>query len=216
MKKILTLFIGVLLALPFTSNAQEAISAIALEGAADSAINVVKAIDRAPAAFAPTTNIRYVDMDVLIEKCCYAMDVNRMVQQALGDLQKKQQEKAAEIQKLANSIESKMKKGTYKSQTAYESDVKKLQKMQEDAQKLLADLEQQSQTDLAKKNEELNRIISAYLVDYNATRHYDAILIKASGLYFNPALDITMDIVNGLNDQYEAEFKASQSTPTQE
>ena len=37
---------------------------------------------------------------------------------------------------------------------------------------------------------------------YNSTRGYDAILLKQAGLYFNPALDITDEIVKGLNSRY--------------
>ena len=40
------------------------------------------------------------------------------------------------------------------------------------------------------------------VTDYNKIKGYDAILFKSAGAYFNPALDITDEVVKGLNDRY--------------
>ena len=40
------------------------------------------------------------------------------------------------------------------------------------------------------------------LIEYNKTKKYDAILDRAAGLYFNPALDITDEVVKALNEAY--------------
>jgi Skp family chaperone for outer membrane proteins len=46
-----------------------------------------------------------------------------------------------------------------------------------------------------------------YVEEYNKTRGYDAILLREAGVYFNPALDITDEIVAGLNARYTAASK---------
>ena len=49
---------------------------------------------------------------------------------------------------------------------------------------------------------QLNDSIEAFIKEYNKTRGYDAILYKAVGVYFNPALDITDEVIKGLNARY--------------
>ena len=48
----------------------------------------------------------------------------------------------------------------------------------------------------------MNDSIEAFIKEYNKTRGYDAILFKAATLYINPALDITNEVVEGLNARY--------------
>ena len=58
------------------------------------------------------------------------------------------------------------------------------------------------QKQIAEFNRQLTDSIQNFIKDYNATRNYDAILYRASGLYFNPALEITGEIIEGLNARY--------------
>lgn len=41
-----------------------------------------------------------------------------------------------------------------------------------------------------------------YIEEYNKTRGYDAILMKAATLYISPDLDITDEVLEGLNARY--------------
>ncbi len=49
---------------------------------------------------------------------------------------------------------------------------------------------------------QLTDSIEAFIKDYNRKKGYDAILYKAAGVYFNPALDITNEVIDGLNKRY--------------
>ena len=153
-------------------------------------------------SFAPTTNIRYIDMDTLAEKYNLAKDVHETYMQALSQMQQMQQAKATEIQKFQQQMEHKYNNNGYLSQESMQGDAQKLQKMQADAQNFLANLEQKNLKELEDQNKQLDDSIRSFLVDYNKKHHYDAILIKASGLYWNPALDITNEVVEGLNARY--------------
>jgi outer membrane protein len=53
-----------------------------------------------------------------------------------------------------------------------------------------------------KGQQAVNDSIKAFIAEYNKTRGYDAILIKNATLYINPALDITDEVVEGLNARY--------------
>ena len=74
--------------------------------------------------------------------------------------------------------------------------------MQADAQNALAARQRKAEQDLLVQNQQLNDSIQSFIKDYNSSHHYDAILFKAAGVYFNPALDITKEVVEGLNGRY--------------
>ena len=48
----------------------------------------------------------------------------------------------------------------------------------------------------------VNDSIMSYIKEYNESHHYDAIFMKAATLYINPDLDITDEIIEGLNARY--------------
>ena len=54
----------------------------------------------------------------------------------------------------------------------------------------------------AQAQKTINDSINAFIETYNKTRGYDAILFKAATLYINPQLDITDEVVEGLNARY--------------
>ena len=54
-------------------------------------------------------------------------------------------------------------------------------------------------------NQEARDSIQAFLKDYNKTRKYDFVMVKAGDnlLIANPKYDITADVVKGLNKRYK-------------
>ena len=62
---------------------------------------------------------------------------------------------------------------------------------------------------MAERQKVLQDSVDNFLRAYNATRHYDAILLRESGVYFNPALDITQEVIAGLNARYKAPAEAA-------
>ena len=153
--------------------------------------------------FASSTNIRYVDLDSVGKYYIQAQEVQKFTLSTYSDLDQAQRVRAAEIQKFANQIEDKARSNGYLSQQSYEADMQKLQKMQNDAQNAVAAMQSKAENELAVKNQELTDSIQSFIVDFNRSRKYDAILIKATGLYFNPALDITKEVIDGLNARYK-------------
>ena len=85
----------------------------------------------------------------------------------------------------------------------------KLNKMQQDAQNYLANLQNTTDQEMAEQRQQLNDSIENYIKIYNAGKGYDAILYRHSGVYFNPDLDITNEIIEGLNARYNKVEKAN-------
>lgn len=152
--------------------------------------------------FESRTNIRYIDMDTLLTKYNLAKDVDDFIRQTTSNLEQQQRYRASEIQKFASQIEEKQRTGGYLTEESFNADMQKYQKMQYDAQNALSALQSKADEELYEQNRQLMDSIQTFLVQYNKNYHYDAILMKASGLYFNPSLDITDEVVEGLNARY--------------
>jgi len=151
----------------------------------------------------PTSlNIRFVDMDSIAANYNLARDLQEAQLRAYSRLDNAQKQRGAEIQKLAGEIQQKMNNNGYLSEASYNADVSKVNKMQQDAENYLNNLQRSQEQELAQLTMQLHDSINSFINDYNAKHGYDAILLRASGLYFNPALDITAEVVAGLNARY--------------
>ncbi len=153
-------------------------------------------------ATAPSLNIRYIDGDSIGRRYQGSLDYEAEHMKAMQRLDNAQQAKANEIQRFAASIEQKGRNNGYLTQESYNADMQKLQKMQQDAESYLANLGRKTEVELAQKQMALNDTIEKFIKNFNASRGYDAILFKNAGIYFNPALDITDEVVEGLNASY--------------
>lgn len=175
-----------------------------IAGACSSNVDSKPAND-APAeqsAVANTLNIRYIDADSLTTHYNLAKDFKEISIRTISKLENAQQTRQAEIQRFGAQVEEKMRSNGYLSEASYNADVEKLRKMQVDAQNYLANLQRTAEQEMMEQQQQLNDSIESFIKAYNAEKGYDAILYKAAGVYFNPALDITSEIIEGLNARY--------------
>ncbi len=154
-------------------------------------------------ATAPLINIRYIDSDSLMAHYNLATDFQEASMRAVSRIENARQAKAAEIQKFGAAIEQKARSNGYLTEASYNADMQKIQKMQQDAENYLASLSRKTESELAQQQLQLNDSIENYIKIYNKDKGYDAILFKGAGVYFNPALDITNEIIAGLNARYK-------------
>ena len=88
------------------------------------------------------------------------------------------------------------------SEDEYMADMAAAQKKQADAQNYLANLQRTTEAEIAQQQVQLMDSIRNYVKIYNEDKHYDAILLKSAGLYFDESLDVTKEILEGLNARY--------------
>lgn len=127
----------------------------------------------------------------------------------MTELQNAQTSREGELNRLASNIQQKMQNNGYLSEASYNADVAELNKKQQSAQNYLGSLQAKAQQEALRQQQEFLDSIDNFLADYNRTRHYDAILLYTPGELFNTALDITDDIVKGLNSRYAAAHPAT-------
>ena len=151
-------------------------------------------------AFAATTNIRYIDLDSVLANYTLAQELSKESQKMMLDYQNAERQRGNELQRLGNQIQQKVNSSGYLSQESYQADVNSFN--QKEAQNYLAGQQNRISTTMAQQQQRLTDSIQNFVKDYNAKHHYDAILYKEAGVYFNPALNITDEIVAGLNARY--------------
>ena len=144
-------------------------------GSADATKTETK-VESAPAV---TLNIRYIDGDSIAAHYNLAKDF-----------------KEAQLRQI-NKIDN-----GYLSEASYKADVESFNKKQAEAENYLASLQREAEQEMIQQQVQLNDSIEAFIKDYNAKKGYDAILFKNAGVYFNPALDITDEVIKGLNARY--------------
>lgn len=164
----------------------------------------------APAAKAKTEkksdanlpNYRYVDLDSVLSKYNLAKDYNEEMIRMQTNMESAAKRHENKIQNFASTMQNKMQNNGYLSEASYRQDEQTINNMQSEAQRNLATLQNNFQTAAAQAQMAVIDSITAFIKDYNKTRGYDAIFQKASTLYINPDLDITDEVVEGLNARY--------------
>lgn len=152
---------------------------------------------------APLINIRYVDMDVITSKYVLAIEYQEWAILASDSVKNVLTAKYKEAKDFEDKCQKKLNNNKYASRPAYEKDLKRLETMYKEAQQLEQTLTTEFNAENARRMQQLQDSIMNYITRYNVACKYDAILLKSAGVIFNPALDITNEVVNGLNKRYE-------------
>lgn len=147
-------------------------------------------------------NYRYVDIDTILSRYNLAKDYNEEMLRMQNSMESTLKRHENNIQGLASTIQKKMQNNGYLSEASYKQDQEKFANMQNSAQREAANLQNNFQNAAIKAQQTVNDSIEAFIKEYNAKRGYDAILFKNATLYINPALDITDEVVEGLNARY--------------
>ena len=165
----------------------------------------------ADSAATPVCNIKiaYVDYDSLLANYNFAQDVQKELIRREMSINNTIEKERKSLQEEAASFEYKVQNNVFatqeRAQAEYEKIMKKDQDLLQRGQTMIAELEQVRNA----KYDELTQCINDYIQEYNSTAKYDFILTKMGGnmLYANEAMDITKDVVNGLNEKYSSNEK---------
>ena len=160
----------------------------------------------ATTASAPVCNIKiaYVDYDSLLLKFDLAQEMQKELirkEMSINNLIEKERKT---LQEEAAAFETKVQNNVFatqeRAQAEYEKIMKKDQELLQRSQAMIAEFEKESFT----KSNEVTQNIMEYIKEYNSDAKYDFILTKMGGnmLYANEALDITNDVVKGLNAKH--------------
>lgn len=163
--------------------------------------------------------IAYVDIDTLMNQYQLCIDQRQILEaetknadNTVTQKQKTLQQHATAFQQHMADFQQKLQNNSITTQEEYDKAQKNLETEQanlqkEDAQlqELGARLQNEIMEQEMKFSEERINSVQAFLAEYNKTMKFDFILPKSgtSILLANPALDITNDVVRGLNSSYK-------------
>lgn len=147
-------------------------------------------------------NYRYVDLDTVLSKYNLAKDYNEEMLRMQTNMESEVKRHENSLQSLGTSIQNKMQNNAYLSEESYRADQEKFNNMQANAQRSVATLQNNFQNAALAAQKTVNDSIEAFIKEYNVKRGYDAIFFKAATLLIKPELDITDEVVEGLNARY--------------
>jgi outer membrane protein len=150
-------------------------------------------------------NYRYVDVDTILSKYNLAKDYNEDMIRRQTNLENTGRQKENSIQNYANSVQKKYQNNTYltqEDQKNIQAEQQKIANMQSSAQREMEKLQADYTNAASQAQQAINDSIEAFIQEYNKKRGYDAIFFKAATLYIDPALDITDEVIEGLNARY--------------
>ena len=161
--------------------------------------------DSTPANAAPATTetvIRYIDEDSLLSKYNLAKELNEAMIRRSSQYESAERNRGTEIQNFGNEVQRKYQNNAYLSEESFNNDRAKLEKMQADAQNYLGRLQQEIQNELIQNNIQLNDSVNNYLKIFAKEKGFNVILRKSATMYIDPAYDVTLEVVEGLNKRY--------------
>jgi outer membrane protein len=172
-------------------------------------------MDEQPAAASGDgLKIAFVEVDSLMTQYDFAKDYSVTLQKKSNNARNTLTQKGNALQAAVNNFQQKLNNNGFQSREQAASVQNAIQRQQNDLQELQARLENELATETAKFNEALRDSLQNFLKDYNADKHFDLILSKAGDniLLGSSKLDITQDVINGLNKRYKPAAKNAAET----
>ena len=187
-------------------------SALAIAAMMVSCNNAAPKMDDQPAGEANGAGLKiaYVEVDSLMTQYDFAKDYSVTLQKKSNNARNTLTQKGNALQAAVNNFQQKINNNGFQSREQAASVQAAIQRQQNDLQELQARLENELATETAKFNEALRDSLQNFLKDYNKDKKFDLILSKAGDniLLAEKKLDITQDVINGLNKRYKPGKKA--------
>ena len=169
-------------------------------------------MDDQPAGEASSTGMKiaYVEVDSLMTQYDFAKDYSVTLQKKSNNARNTLTQKGNALQAAVNNFQQKINNNGFQSREQAAGVQAALERQQRDLQELQARLENELASETAKFNEALRDSLQNFLKDYNMDKKFDLILSKAGDniLLADKKLDITQDVINGLNKRYKPGKKA--------
>lgn len=148
--------------------------------------------------------IAYVEVDSLMTQYEYCKEYSLILEKKSQNIQATLQQKGQALQQAANNFQQKLQQNAYTREQAEQVQAG-LQKQNADLEALQQRLSAEFQEETEKFNEALHDSLQHFLAKYNKDKKYTMILSKSGDniLYADKTIDITNDIITGLNKAYK-------------
>ena len=185
-------------------------SALAIAAMMASCNNQSPKMDDQPATVSGDgLKIAFVEVDSLMTQYDFAKDYSVTLQKKSNNARNTLNQKGNALQAAVANFQQKVNNNGFQSREQAASQQAAIENQQRSLQELQARLENELATETAKFNEALRDSLQNFLKAYNKDKKFDLILSKAGDniLIANKSLDITQDVINGLNKRYKPSAK---------
>ena len=163
------------------------------------------AADEAKGPTSSELKIAYVEVDTLLSKYNFCVDLNEAMVKKEENIRMTLNQRANELGKQKQEFQKKYENNAFISQDRAQQEYARLAKMEQDLQALQGKLSNELMAENQKNSLQLRDSINNFLKEYNKTKGYSLIISNTGSdnlLYADKTLDITKEIVNGLNARY--------------
>lgn len=168
----------------------------------------------APAATPATTaeaalKVAYVDVDSLLNNYKFSVKLRNDMLRKGENMRMTLSEKGKALQADMDDFRRKVENNVYATRQRAEEEQARILKSQEELARLEQRLVNELSAEDQKNNIALRDSINHFLKEYNKTHGYDLILSKMADniLLGSESLDITKEVIDGLNSRYKEESK---------
>ena len=158
----------------------------------------------AAAAAACKGAIVYVDLDRILMEYDMANDLRSVVETKVQNIQAEVNRRGQKLEKDVTAFQEKIEKGLLTRSVA-EAQSQKLQQQEIDFNNYAGQKQQEIQEEQVVMMNQLGDAIKTFIEKYNAEKQYAMILTNSAGapvITADAALDITDDVLAGLNEEY--------------
>ena len=155
-------------------------------------------------------SIVYFDLDRVLEEYDMANDLRSVVETKVNSINQEVNRRGSKLDKDAKALQDKLNKGLL-TQSVAEQQYQKLQQSQGEFQNYAAQKQQEIAEEQQVMMNQIADAINSFVEKYNAEKGYAMILttqgdiLSAPVVNADPALDITDELLEGLNAAYVAE-----------
>ena len=148
--------------------------------------------------------IAYVEVDSLMTQYEFCKEYSLILEKKSQNIQSTLQQKGQALQSAANNFQQKLQQNAYTREQAEQIQAG-LQKQNADLEALQQRLGAEFQEETNKFNAALHDSLQHYITKYNKDKKYTMILSKSGDniLYADKSIDITNEIIAGLNKAYK-------------
>ena len=151
-----------------------------------------------------TLKIAYVELDSLMSQYQLYKDYSEVLTRKGNNIQNTIAKKQKALESHAAAVQKKYESNGFTTRDELERAQNSIQSEQMDLAQLAERLNNDFNAEQARINEEARDSIQNFLKMYNKTKKYDYVFVKAGDnlLIANPKLNITDEVVKGLNKRY--------------
>ena len=149
-------------------------------------------------------DIVYIDLDRILMEYDMANDLRSVVETKVQNIEAEITRRGKKLENDVKEFQEKMNKGLMTRSVA-EVQQQKLMKQEQDFNNYAAQKQQEIQEEQLVMMNQLGDAIKTFIDNYNAEKQYAMIITNNAGapvITANPALNITDDVLAGLNDEY--------------